>query len=627
MWAVRRASHPLRSQGYRLGAFRAASTKSSFGHDVDCGVVVTCVPGRKVHVLDCHSLPLLSAARHGKSVNGGYCLWNRGLSSQAGTESSGEESELDDGFSELENPIADTNLEAKAGEGEIGEGLVSDSELLSDDDNEDDAGENELHLSDAESEESKKKTLSEFLKVIVAAPRMKMDAALDKWIEEGNPLGRYEIHSAMLNLRKRRWFGKALELSEYSESHKLLDFVERDYASRLDLIAKVKGLQKAERYVEKIPESFRGEIIYRTLLANCVVQMNMKKAEEVFNKMRDMDLQMTAFSCNQLLLLYKRLDKKKIADVLLFMEKENLKPTLFTYKLLIDTKGQSNDISGMEQLFETMKAEGMKPDIQVQSKLAKYYIHGGLNEKAEAVLKELEGDNLKVNRGACRALLPLYADLGKADEAEKVWKVCESDPRLAECVAAIEAWGKLGKIKKAEGVFEKMIESWKKGVSSRHYTSLLKVYANHKLLAKGKDLAKRMVDSGCRIGPWTWDALVKLYVDAGEVEKADSILQKAAQQGQTKPLFSSYMTIMDQYAKRGDVHNAEKIFLRLRQSGYVGRIRQYQSLLQAYVSAKAPAYGFRDRMKADNVFPNKAVAAQLAQVDAFRKSALSDLLD
>ena len=417
-----------------------------------------------------------------------------------------------------------------------------------------------------------------------------------------------------------------LQLSEWFEANKPQEFVERDYASRLDLIAKVRGLHKAEVYINKIPKSFKGEVIYRTLLANCVVDHNVKKAEEVFNKMRDLEFPITPFACNQLLLLYKRLDKKKIADVLLLMEKENVKPSLFTYKILIDTKGQSNDMTGMDQIVETMKAEGIEPDIRTQAIMARHYVSGGLKEKAEAILKEMEGGNLEEHRWACRFMLPLYGALGKADEVSRVWKFCEKSPRLDECMAAIEAWGRLKKIDEAEAVFELMSKTWKK-LSSRHYSTLLKVYANHKMLSKGKDLIKRMGDSGCRIGPLTWDALVKLYVEAGEVEKADSILNKAVQQNKIKPMYSSFLIIMERYATKGDIHNAEKMFHRMRQAGYQARIRQFQTVIQAYIIAKAPCYGMRERLKADGIFPNKSLAAQLAQVDAFRRTAVSDLLD
>ncbi|KAG5552604.1 hypothetical protein RHGRI_010628 [Rhododendron griersonianum] len=553
------------------------------------------------------------------------------FSSQADSESSTqEEDDLEDGFSELETPAnADVVKEKHVDEVNEDE-LISEPELSEDEDDAE-GPQNELELSDIEADIAEKRSAqmgasSALFDAIMRAPGLSVQSALDNWVEGGNELTRSEISLAMLNLRKRKMYGRALQLSEWLESMKRLDFTERDYASRVDLIAKVRGLPKAESYIDKIPKSFRGEVVYRTLLANCVSANNVKKAEEVFNKMKDLEFPITCFACNQLLLLYKRLDKKKIADVLLLMEKENVKPSRFTYRLLIDTKGQSNDIHGMDQIVETMKAEGIELDINTLSVLAKHYVFGGLKEKAESILKEMEGGNIKKNRRACRTLLPLYAAMGKGDEVERVWKACESNPRIDECLAAIEAWGKLNRIVEAEAVFGRMQNTWKK-LNAKHYSMLLKVYANHKMLTKGKDLVKQMADSGCRIGPFTWDAVVKLYVGAGEVEKADSILHKATQQNRLKPMFSSYMTIMDQYSRRGDIRNSEKMFHRMRQDGYMGRIRQFQSLIQAYVVAKAPAYGMRERMKADNIFPNKAVADQLVSVDAFRKSAVSDLLD
>ncbi|KAJ6408363.1 hypothetical protein OIU84_011638 [Salix udensis] len=537
---------------------------------------------------------------HSTNVGSKFYLEKRGFASQAGAENSGPDDDLEDGFSELETP-------ANANESRVNNYQIMKQTQW-----------RKAYLG--------KRATTELFNAIVSAPDVSVQSVLDKWVAEGKDLDRLEISNAMINLRKRRMFGKALQLSEWFEANKPQEFVERDYASRLDLIAKVRGLHKAEVYIDKIPKSFKGEVIYRTLLANYVVDHNVKKAEEVFNKMRDLEFPITPFACNQLLLLYKRLDKKKIADVLLLMEKENVKPSLFTYKILIDTKGQSNDMTGMDQIVETMKAEGVEPDIRTQAIMARHYVSGGLKEKAEAILKEMEGGNLEEHRWACRFMLPLYGALGKADEVSRVWKFCEKSPRLDECLAAIEAWGQLKKIDEAEAVFELMSKTWKK-LSSRHYSTLLKVYANHKMLSKGKDLIRRMGDSGCRIGPLTWDALVKLYVEAGEVEKADSILNKAVKQNQTKPMYSSFLIIMEQYARKGDVHNTEKMFHRMRQAGYQARIRQFQALIQAYIIAMAPCYGMRERLKADGIFPNKSLAAQLAKVDAFRRTSVSDLLD
>ena len=412
---------------------------------------------------------------------------------------------------------------------------------------------------------------------------------------------------------------------DWLESNKKLEFTEKEYASKLDLIAKLRGLPKAEQYLEHVPNSFRGELLYRTLLANCANLENLRKTKETFNKMRELGFPVTAFACNQLLLIYKSIDKKKIADVLLMMGKENVKPSPYTYKILIDVKGMSNDIDGMSQIVEKMKAEGVEPDHLTRAALARHYASAGLIEKTEAILKEIEGENLKDNMWVCPSLFRLYAILGRPDEVERIWKVCESKPQVEDYLAAIEAWGRLKKIEEAEAVFEMMSIKWK--LTAQNYSVLLKIYTRHKMLDKGKDLIKKMEDSGCIIGPVTWNAIVSLYVQAGEVEKADDVLQKALQQQNKKPLFTTYMTIMEQYAKRGDVHNAEKIFYRLRQANHISRISSFRALAQAYKNAKLPAYGIRERMKADNLFPNKALAVQLALVDPFRKTRVSDLLD
>ncbi|KAF9589511.1 hypothetical protein IFM89_025221 [Coptis chinensis] len=80
------------------------------------------------------------------------------------------------------------------------------------------------------------------------------------------------------------------------------------------------------------------------------------------------------------------------------------------YRLLIDARGQANDIEGMEKCVETMKEDGFEPDIQTQGLLVRHYVTGGFTKKAEAILKEMEGANLKQNCWACRILLPsLYA--------------------------------------------------------------------------------------------------------------------------------------------------------------------------------------------------------------------------
>ncbi|KAK9267007.1 hypothetical protein L1049_021402 [Liquidambar formosana] len=613
MWTLRRASHHLKRQGYH---FR---TSKAFGAQLDIVINVMgdrssiCKPARWIsgRVLSPKEFSQIQFTCEN------FPIGCRSFCSEVGGESSSVSDHLEDGFSDLCTHTS-TDIIAETNAKEDGEELVSRPELSDDDITE--TCLNDLNLLDVgmgvSGEDSHKKRALELFNAIIAVSGKSIHSALNKWVEDGNNFVRAEIYMVIIKLQRRRLYWKALQLLEWLEATKRLDLREREYAFFLDLIAKSQGLQKAEEYMETIPKSFRGEVVYRTLLANCVKPINMKKADYVFIKMRELEFPLTVFACNQMILLYKMVNKRRIADVLLLMEKENVKPSLLTYNLLIDIKGESGDLMGMEQLVERMKAEGIEPDVDTHSTLAQHYLSRGLKDKAEAVLREIELGYQKGSHGARRALLDLYASLGKSDEVGRVWEACELNPKIDDCIAAIKAWGKLGKIEAAEAVFEKMLQTWGK-LSSRHYSALLKVYVDHKQLSKGKELVKQMGDSGCWVGALTWDALVRLYVEAGDVEKAESILQKAAQQNRMRPLFNTYMIVMDQYAKRGDVHNTEKLFHRMRQCGYTGRLKPFELLIQSYINANAPAYGFRERMKAENVFPNKSFAAQLARANRF----------
>lgn len=410
-----------------------------------------------------------------------------------------------------------------------------------------------------------------------------------------------------------------MQLSEWLESRKLSDFTECNYASRVDLIAKVRGLIEAEKYIQhQIPESFRTEVVYRTLLANCVTAVDVNKAEELFNKMKD-SFRISCFSYDQLLLMYKRTNRKKIADVLSLMDRENIKWSTFTYQILIDTKWQSGHITGMERVLEKMKSEGLEPSMHILASVARHYAADGLKVKAEAVLKDMERGDLADNRWVCRLLLPIYASLGKEDEVRRIWKQCESNPNLAECIAGVQAWGRLKKVEVAEAVFEKSLRVVKRP-SSRHYAIMLNIYADHKMVAKGEDLVRQMTARGVTVMPLVWHALVKLYARAGEMEKANSALQKARGDRRGMPLMGSFLSVLDAYATKGDVQNAENTFLKMKRAGLTTSIRSYRSLLYAYINAKTPAYGLRERMEADNVVPDTKVTGLLVRAGRFTKA-------
>ncbi|KAL8467641.1 hypothetical protein ACS0TY_031041 [Phlomoides rotata] len=250
--------------------------------------------------------------------------------------------------------------------------------------------------------------------------------------------------------------------------------------------------------------------------------------------------------------------------------------------------------------------EGNKVNIREISKTTSYL------RRQRLFIKALQLSDWTVSIGHLELTERKYAS-----RVDLIAKVCD-------CVSTIEAWGKLKRIKDAEAIFEQMLKIVKQP-SAKHYTVLLNIYSSHNMLAEAKDLTARMAKSGVTDFRWAWEALVKLYVRAGEVMQAESILERYTRR--RKPFVTSYLTILDHYANRGDVHNAEKVFLRMKQVGFPIRIRSYRSLLHAYVYAKTPAYGFAQRMEADKIIPDKALSILLARASAVRNSDVAKLME
>lgn len=155
-------------------------------------------------------------AIHGSSRHGIESIDRRSLSSQAGTRSSGEEDDLEEGFSELEppeqvKPIQTADLEED-------DMFISDPELIEDDDGVS-AGpsQNDLDISEGTDDVDEKRPInrraySELFQAIMTSPGLSIHSVLDKWVREGKDLNRSEISLAMLNLRKRRLYGRALQV-------------------------------------------------------------------------------------------------------------------------------------------------------------------------------------------------------------------------------------------------------------------------------------------------------------------------------------------------------------------------------------------------------------------------------
>jgi len=112
--------------------------------------------------------------------------------------SSGENPDVEDGF--LESDV----IEENNAEEEDGEELASEPGIM-----DDDLSDSEKGVGGKDSDEEKVLGLC---KALMDAPSHSVASVLKKWAEEGNDLERLRISSIIINLRKRRMYGKALQV-------------------------------------------------------------------------------------------------------------------------------------------------------------------------------------------------------------------------------------------------------------------------------------------------------------------------------------------------------------------------------------------------------------------------------
>lgn len=146
---------------------------------------------------------------HQNNVFSQLSITKCGFSSQAGAKSSGEEDDLEDGFSELEAPLGSDAVMKSNLDDERPDESASEADI-SDVDGDEESPEDELGILTDKGKETSSRAQSQLFKAIISA--RSVENALDKWVEDGMDLNKDEIWLATYNLRKRRMFGRALQV-------------------------------------------------------------------------------------------------------------------------------------------------------------------------------------------------------------------------------------------------------------------------------------------------------------------------------------------------------------------------------------------------------------------------------
>uniref|UniRef100_A0A7N0TJT1 Pentatricopeptide repeat-containing protein n=1 Tax=Kalanchoe fedtschenkoi TaxID=63787 RepID=A0A7N0TJT1_KALFE len=433
-------------------------------------------------------------------------------------------------------------------------------------------------------------------------PKVSILPVLEQWARE-RPVDCLKLQSLVGTMKRLNRWDHALQICQWMTDRRYYVLTPKDVGDRLELLAKVHGIEHAEKYFDSLKDNLKAEVVYGAMLRNYVQQKAEEKAEDMMMKMRQLGMATDSFSYNNMIHLYSQIGRHdKVDQLVQEMDNKGVPVDIFTRRKLLSAYAAS-DISKMEGLLNDMKEDPqVNIDWQECSIAADGYIKVGNFGKALEMLKELEGKiPLKGNRFAAENLLTHYADIGSKDDVYRVWNQSKlSNKKLTSFVTCmISCLTKLDDIDGAEEIFNE----WQSNCDlydMRVVNKLLSAYCSKSLVDKAYSFLQEKIVEGKEPYASTWSILMGGYLAQKQMPKAVEMLKKALmtkRQG-WRPQSSDLGSCLDYMEGKTDIEGLEEMVLLLKKSGLL-TIDMYHRLLRTNIAAGKCVSSVLSQMKAD----------------------------
>ncbi|CAN4117459.1 unnamed protein product [Withania somnifera] len=399
----------------------------------------------------------------------------------------------------------------------------------------------------------------------IGDPNVSIVPILDQWIKEGKHVVKEELQRMIKELRDYKRYKHALEVSNWMTDKRFFIPQPFDIGVRLDLIFRSKGIEEVEKYLDSIPQQFKGFHIYSALLNCYTTERSVEKAEAIMQKVRDMGFARAPLCYNFMMsMYYKTGNWEKMDNIMNEMEGKGIIFDQFTLMIRLSAYAAAGDSDGIDKIAMMLESgKRITLDWNAYTIIAEKYLNVGQAEKALAMLIKLEGilATVKNKHGAFILLLKLYAQAGKKEEVHRIWDLYKQNQQIYN-KGYICMMNSLMKFDDIEGA-EQIIEEWEsRGLSYdfRIPNFLIGAYCRNGLLRKAEALVDRGLSKGGVPSVITWCHLSSGYIHEDQVSKAIEALNKAILICPPKfsPSKETLRTCVEYWENQGNVEKAEE---------------------------------------------------------------------
>ncbi|KAI0488451.1 hypothetical protein KFK09_028282 [Dendrobium nobile] len=260
-----------------------------------------------------------------------------------------------------------------------------------------------------------------------ATPGGSVAEILKEWQSEGKIVTESQLLNFVRQLRRYKSYKTALELMDWMDANGI-KLSSCSHAVRLDIVAKFKGIDEAEKYFANLPEISKNQQTYGALLSGYCQGKMSDKAIALFNKMKEQNISCNTLTYNNLMSLHMKLgNPEKAPSLLQEMKAANVSPDAITYCLLMNSCTSRNDIDSLESFVREIEKDTQGPlSWSIYSNMASHFIAAGLFEKAEFALKKLEAVMDSHDRACYHHLISMFVSVGNLAEVIRVWKLLKN---------------------------------------------------------------------------------------------------------------------------------------------------------------------------------------------------------
>ncbi|KAG9156955.1 hypothetical protein Leryth_009001 [Lithospermum erythrorhizon] len=446
-----------------------------------------------------------------------------------------------------------------------------------------------------------------------------VSSTINEYIREGKTPSKFELDRCITELRKYRKPHLSLEIMEWMAKRGVNKSL-RDFPMYLELVAKTKGIEEAEKYFRGLSDSMRNQWTYGALL-NCYCTKLMEdQALALFKEMEELNVAYTSVAYSNLMSLYMKLEKpEKVSPLAGDMKKRNIELTTYIYCIWMTSCLHLDDVEGAERVFEEVKRDSMKKCTwTIYSNLAVVYVKAGYKEKAELALKKVEQEMGPQNRKAYHLLISLHAGVSNLSEVHRLWKSLKHNFEVVTNMSYLVMLQALGKLNDLVGLKD-CYEEWESSCHSfdtRIAHSVIRNYLRHQMVEEAQAVFHHAKERSSGHPFFLSETFITYFLQNNQGQQALCCLEAAVSQVKNDEWRLKHYIIREfvRYLEETkDVDFGEE-FCKLLKKVNSLKYASYKSLLETYVVAGRIAPNMLERIEEDGIVVDSTLKHVLQRV-------------